>query len=91
MTVTSVPTSRRPAIPPRLLTRAQAADYCGVSVPIFAARCPVRPVALGASKRLERYDVVALDRWIDELSGQAAETPRDWLALLDKDHDRHAH
>lgn len=91
MTITSVPTLKRQAIPPRLLTRAQAADYCGVSIPVFSARCPVRPVALGASKRLQRYDVVALDRWIDELSGQAPETPQDWLALLDKDDGRRSH
>jgi hypothetical protein len=72
---------------PRLLTRRQAAIYCGISVPTFAAHCPVRPVSLGPGKRLERYDIHSLDRWIDTLSGAAAPSGKDWLAALELDHD----
>jgi hypothetical protein len=52
---------RRAGLPysARLLTRAQAT---------FSALCPVQLVALGKDKRLERFDVVALDNWIDSIS-----------------------
>ena len=70
-------------IAPRLLTRAQAAVYCGVSLPTFMGICPVRPIALGASKRLERYDLRDLEQWIDTFSGDKASCGRDWLATLD--------
>jgi hypothetical protein len=72
----------------RLLTRAQAASYCGISVVTFSALCPVRAVALGKCKRMERFDVVALDRWIDQLGADSASCGRDWLAAMDADHDR---
>ena len=72
---------------PRLLTREQAARYCGISVPTFSAHCPVRPISLGPGKRLERYDVHSLDQWIDILSGIAASSGRNWLAALEHEHD----
>jgi hypothetical protein len=74
-------------IAPRLLTRRQAAAYCGVSLPTFMGICPVRPIALGTSKRLERYDLRALEQWIDTLSGDKASCGRDWLATLDAKDD----
>jgi hypothetical protein len=52
--------------------------------------CPVRPIALGADKRLERYDVVALNEWIDGLSQKGAKCNGDWLELMDADHDEGA-
>ncbi len=67
----------------RLLTRAEAAAYCGVSLTTFASICPVRPLALGPDKRLERYDVIALDQWIDRLSASetgSTKTKEDRLA-----------
>lgn len=67
----------------RLLTRTQAASYCGVSVPVFNVRCPVMPVALGKSKRLERFDVCALDNWIDKLSENDSSSQIDWLSRID--------
>lgn len=54
-------------IPLRLLTKAQAARYCGLSVPTFGSVCPVRAIALGVGVRMERYDVIELDSWIDGL------------------------
>jgi hypothetical protein len=74
-------------IVPRLLTREQAAAYCGVSLPTFMGICPVRPIALGAGKRLERYDLRALEQWIDTFSGDKASCGRDWLAALDAKDD----
>lgn len=67
---------------PRLLKRQQAAAYCGVSVPTFAAICPIVPIALGVGKRLERYDVRDLDEWIDSLKREHIDEPKDWLSLL---------
>lgn len=52
----------------RLLTRTEAAAYCGLSIAAFTALCPVRPISLGNDKRLERYDIVELDKWIDSLA-----------------------
>ena len=67
-------------IAPRLLTRAEAAAYCGVSIATFGSVCNVRPVSLGNNKRLERFDTRQLDLWIDSLSS-GTETPRqNWLA-----------
>ncbi len=75
---------RNPGFGQRLLTRTQAAAYCGVSVGSFSTLCPVRPVTLGNDKRLERYDVVALNKWIDELGSDSEQLGRDWLAVMDK-------
>jgi hypothetical protein len=72
----------------RLLTERQAASYCGVGLATFRMLCPVRPVALAKSKRLERFDVVALDQWIDGLSSDSAASGRDWLAAMDEGDDR---
>lgn len=77
----------RRQITPRLLSREQAATYCGISVPTFSVHCPVPPISLGPGKRLERYDIHSLDRWIDVLSGAAASSGKDWLAALEPDHD----
>ena len=50
---------------PRLLTKTQAAAYCGLCIENFKSACPVTPVKL--LDRIERYDRAALDRWIDRL------------------------
>jgi hypothetical protein len=74
-------------LPPRLLTKAEAAAYCGLSIRAFATLCPVRPLALRAVRRLERFDIVALDEWIDRLGGPRSKCGRDWLEMLDADDD----
>lgn len=71
-------------IVPRLLTRQEAAAYCGVSVPTFAVICPVKAIALGNGKRLERFDRVSLDGWIDSLALDGQRVTKDWLAELEK-------
>lgn len=75
-------TTKVPLIVPRLLKRQQAAAYCGVSVPTFAANCPVSPIAMGVGKRLERYDIRDLDDWIEVLKGGNSDDRTDWLSLL---------
>ena len=37
-----------------LLTKAQAASYCGLNVAAFSVLSPVRPIALDKEKRFER-------------------------------------
>ena len=71
-------------IEPRLLDRSQAAAYCGISLTVFEARCPVRPLAMGQGKRLERYDIRDLDDWIDRLGARGVSSePVDWLEKMD--------
>jgi hypothetical protein len=52
--------------------------------------CPVQPLALGNSKRLERYDIRRLDEWIDTFGRDGASHDKDWLAALDEDNDSHS-
>jgi hypothetical protein len=77
----------RGIVTPRLLTRAQAAAYCGVCVATFSTLCPVQPVTLGQGKRLHRFDIVALDKWIDQLDSNGATSGRDWLATWEASND----
>jgi hypothetical protein len=70
------------SIVPRLLNRQQAAGYCGVSVPTFDGICPVKAIELGNGKRLERFDRLLLDKWIDSLTAAQLPIGRDWLAEL---------
>ena len=70
----------------RMLTRQQAAAYCGVSVPTFTLVCPISPVALGEGKRLERYDIRSLDAWLDKLGNDGTSLDKDWLAKWDSEH-----
>jgi hypothetical protein len=59
----------------RLLNHAEAASYCGLTENVFDRTCPIVPISLAQGvrrdNRLLRYDVVALDEWIDILSGRA--------------------
>jgi hypothetical protein len=51
--------------PYRLLTKAEAAFYCRISLKKFAIQCPVKPIEVTA--RDFRWDVQDLDKWIDSL------------------------
>ena len=59
----------------RLLNHAEAASYCGLTERVFDRTCPIIPISLAEGlrrdNRLLRYDVVALDEWIDVLGGRA--------------------
>lgn len=59
----------RASLTPRLLTKAQAAEYIAVSYSAFEGVCDVRAVSLGDDKRLLRWDRMALDAWIDARGG----------------------
>lgn len=73
-------------IQPRMLTKEQAAEYCGVSVPAFARTCPVQPAAMGDDSRLHRYDVRLLDAWLDTFGpGVAASVDDFWIAKAAKE------
>jgi hypothetical protein len=74
-------------IAPRLLTKEQAAAYCGVSAVTFEAVCPLKPVSLGDSVRLRRYDLKALDEWLDRLGTPSTPSGKDWLAAMERKHD----
>jgi hypothetical protein len=67
----------------RLLNKKQAAAYCNVALSTFDSVCPVPGIAMDRLGRVVRYDVHALDRWIDRL-GQinpaSAKTKEDRLA-----------
>lgn len=73
--------SALPLPPRRLLTSDEAAAYCGVSVNTMKAHIRVPPVKIGNSVR---YDVQALDRWLDAQSQFEPKTADDWLRLLDE-------
>ena len=64
---------------PRMLTQAQAADYCGVGIKTFKDICPVRATAMRDG--LSRFDRFKLDEWLDSLSCERAMTtdPGEWL------------
>jgi hypothetical protein len=64
----------------RLLTRAEAAAYCGLGENVFQRECDVRPVYFGNDRRLLRWDLLDLDDWIDRRSGRAVYVDgKDWL------------
>ncbi len=77
-------------VEPRLLGRAEAAAYCGLSIPTFTSTCPVIPIKIRARVL---YDRVAIDRWLDGLSGANAESlpQNEWLRRLDDAHARKGH
>ncbi len=69
----------------RLLSRQEAAAYCGMSVPVFERLCPIAPLDLGGA-RLHRWDVARIDAWIDSMQGQLIasndEDDEAWLAKV---------
>lgn len=69
----------------RLLSRQEAAAYCGMSVPVFERLCPIAPLDLGGV-RLHRWDVARIDAWIDSMQGKPiASNDQDdeaWLAKV---------
>jgi hypothetical protein len=71
---------------PRLLNQQEAASYCGICVAVFKSACPVEPLLIAG--RIQRWDRVALDRWIDGLSAGGKPAEMDlgaaWDAWQDK-------
>lgn len=48
-----------------MLSKADAAHYCGLPTSRFSHLCPVTPVEL--SNGTKRWDVQDLDKWLDSL------------------------
>lgn len=69
----------------RLLSRQEAAAYCGMSVPAFERVCPIAPLDLGGA-RLHRWDVNRINAWIDAMQGQPMNSNEadddEWLAKV---------
>ena len=79
-----------PAPQVRLLSKAKAAAYVGQSASRFRGYCPVPPVNIGTEDSPQlRWDVRALDAWIDAL-GRCADPSllpqQGWLGLVEKSH-----
>ena len=72
----------RAAIAPRMLSKEQAAKYCGMTPASFMAHCPLPSVSLGPDVRLNRWDVRRLDEWLDSLSGANAPLTRPTMVEL---------
>ena len=75
---------RRPArvTQARMLTKIEAADYCGLSVARFTSECPVSPTLFGQGvNRVVRWDLHRLDDWLDGFASSA--TGDDWLSRAD--------
>lgn len=68
----------------RLLTKNQAANYCGLSVATFSGVCPVKPIALGEGVRMHRYDVRDIDKWIDGFKAGGAAPQSKFEELINK-------
>ena len=70
-------TRPRPTIAPRLLTAEQAAAYLGYATTGILAVIPVKPVQLAAEGvgAQPKYDIRALDAFLDRLSGLSVPAP----------------
>jgi hypothetical protein len=71
--------------PPRLLTKVQAARYCGMGIESFTVNCEVKPIRVRSGARGLRWDIRDLDEWIDHLKVNSSTDSGnvDWLARLD--------
>lgn len=74
-----------PGLTPRLLTKQQASAYCNTGEENFEARVGIPPLKVFGNRHL--YDRVALDRWLDQQSGIAADEAEDkrvdWAKVLE--------
>ena len=68
--------------PNRLLTKAEAAQYCRRSKKKFEVQCPVAPIEMPDGDQL--WDVQDLDKWIDSLKSDNSDGTADLIvARLD--------
>lgn len=63
----------------RMMSRKDAAVYCGLPVSRFEDFCPIEPVTFANGSR--RWDIHDLDRWID---GYKGDSDCEHESLLDK-------
>jgi len=75
-----------PGMTPRLLSRDQAAAYCGISAPHFDETVAKEVPALPLGRR-NLWDRKLLDRWLDARSGitESLRPVDDWLEDLGGD------
>lgn len=67
--------------PPRMMTKAEAAEYCARSVKRFEIECPISPIKFPNGDL--RWDVRDVDNWIDSLkAGFVSETVDDIVGRL---------
>jgi hypothetical protein len=71
-----------PGITPRLLTRDQAAAYCGVGKELFEQSVDVPPLRCFGARVL--WDRRALDRWLDQKSGLLVEEASRGLSVSER-------
>ncbi|MFS8180634.1 hypothetical protein ACMG4P_03645 [Pseudovibrio denitrificans] len=71
--------------PYRMLKRADAASYCGLSATNFLANCPVLAVLLPVGRKA--WDVKDLDRWIEGLKEDSRPSDDDLLDQLGARYD----
>ncbi len=67
---------------PRLVTRTEAARYCGLPSPqAFDRTCPVQAINIGSGEQpIWRYDLNEVDEWINACkSGEVPSANVDWL------------
>jgi hypothetical protein len=67
--------------PFRLLTKAEAAHYCGLSTKKFESQCPVAPLEMADGNML--WDVHDLDRWIETLKNDVGDDASAIVARLE--------
>lgn len=60
---------------PATLRLDQAAEYCGLSVDTFKAKCPVKPIQFTESTRGNRYLRASLDTWLLSLDPNKQSSP----------------
>jgi len=67
----------RPALTlqPATLRLDQAAAYCGLSVEVFKAVCPVKPIEFTRSSRGHRWLRIKLDDWLASIDPNGATSP----------------
>jgi hypothetical protein len=69
--------------PFRLLTLKDAAAYCGICPTIFKRELTIRPINIGATTQILRYDRYDLDDLIDKIkTGISGDHATDWLERL---------
>ena len=67
-------------VPKRMLTKVEAAHYCGRSVKSFEAECPVASVRFANGQI--RYDTRDLDEWLNQLKASSTIDVDDIIARL---------
>lgn len=60
---------------PAALRLDQAAEYTGLCVETFKAKCPVKPIEFTESTRGRRYLRASLDAWLASLDPNAQSSP----------------